>query len=131
MLAAASRAMQRSLWSSFVVRPETLLRWHRELVAKKWTYKRRGRPGRPRVDPETSALIVRFGRENPRWDYQRIRGELLKLGLRVSATSVRSILLPHGLDPALAGLGPRGRSSSGHKLRGSWHVTSSRSRRSG
>ena len=55
LLAAASRAMQRSLWSSFVVRPETLLRWHRELVAKKWTYKGRGRPGRPRVDPETSA----------------------------------------------------------------------------
>src|SRR5437899_6534819 len=49
LLAAASRTMQRSLWSSFVVRPETLLRWHRELVAKKWTYKRSGRPGRPPV----------------------------------------------------------------------------------
>jgi putative transposase len=86
LLAAASRAMPRKLWSSFVVRPETLLRWHRELVGRKWTYKRRGRPGRPPIDPEVGALIVRLGRENPRWGYQRIRGELLKLGIPVSAT---------------------------------------------
>ena len=66
LLAAASRAMPRGLWSSFVVRPETLLRWHRELVRRKWTYKRRARPGRPPIDPEVSALIVRLGRENPR-----------------------------------------------------------------
>src|SRR6266542_5946350 len=80
LLAAASRAMSRSTWSSFVVRPETLLRWHRELVAKKWTNKRRGRPGRQSVDPEVQDLIVRLGRENPRWGYQCIRGELLKVG---------------------------------------------------
>jgi hypothetical protein len=89
-----------------VVRPETLLRWHRELVAKKWTYKRRGRPGRPPVDAEVRDLIVRLGRENPRWGYQRIRGELLKLGLRISATTVRTILLRHGLDPAPRRTGP-------------------------
>ena len=100
LLAAASRAMPRSLWSSFLVRPQTLLRWHRELVRRKWTYKRRGRPGRPKIDAEVSALIVRLGRENPRWGYQRIRGELLKLDIRVSATTVRTILLRHGLDPA-------------------------------
>jgi hypothetical protein len=74
LLAAASRAMPRGLWSSFVVRPETLLRWHRELVRRKWTFKRRGRPGRPPIDSEGRALIVRLGRENPRWGYQRIRG---------------------------------------------------------
>jgi len=67
LLAAASRAMQRNLWSSFLVGPETLLRWHRELVARKWTYKRRSRPGRPPVDTEVRDLIVRLGRENPRW----------------------------------------------------------------
>jgi hypothetical protein len=106
LLAAASRAMRRNLWSSFVVRPETLLRWHRELVARKWTYNSRGRPGRPPIDPEVGDLIVRLGRENPRWGYQRIRGELLKLGLPVSATSVRTILLCHGLDPAPRRAGP-------------------------
>jgi putative transposase len=106
LLAAASRALPRGLWSSFVVRPETLLRWHRELVRRKWTYRRRGRPGRPPVDPEVRDLIVRLGRENPRWGYQRIRGELLKLGIRVSATTVRTILLRHGLDPAPRRTGP-------------------------
>jgi len=100
LLAAASRAMPRGLWSSFVVRPETLLRWHRELVRKKWTYKMRGRPGRPAIEPQVRDLILRLGRENPRWGYQRIRGELLKLGIRVSATTVRTILLRHGFDPA-------------------------------
>jgi Homeodomain-like domain len=64
------------------------------------------RPGRPPIDPEVSALIVRFGTENPRWGYQRIRGELLKLGIRVSATTVRTILLRHGLDPAPRRSGP-------------------------
>jgi len=106
LLAAASKAMPRGQWSSFVVRPETLLRWHRELVRRKWTYKRRGRPGRPPIDPEVKALIVRLGRENPRWGYQRIRGELLKLDLRVSATTIRTILLRHGLDPAPRRTGP-------------------------
>ena len=106
MLAAASRGLPRSTWSSFVVRPETLLRWHRELVRRKWTYKRRGRPGRPPVDPKVRDLIVRLGKENPRWGYQRIRGELPKLGLPVSATTVRTILHRHGLDPAPRRTGP-------------------------
>ena len=94
LLAAASKAMPRGQWSSFVVRPETLLRWHRELVRRKWTYKRRGRPGRPPIDPEVSALIVRFGTENPRGGYQRIRGELLKLGMRVSPSTVLGLSQP-------------------------------------
>src|SRR5680860_112209 len=65
LLAAASRALTRSSWSSFVVRPETLLRWHRELVSKKWTYRSTGHPGRPPIEPEVRDLIVRLGRENP------------------------------------------------------------------
>jgi transposase InsO family protein len=98
--------MSRSRWTSFIVRPETLLRWHRELVRKKWTYRRTGHPGRPPVDADVRDLVVRLGRENPRWGYQRIRGELLKLGIRVSATTVRTILLRGGLDPAPRRAGP-------------------------
>jgi transposase len=106
LFAAASRAMPRSSWSSFVVRPETLLRWHRELVRKKWTYRRTGQPGRPPIDPDARDLIVRLGRENPRWGYHRIRGELLKLGIRISATTVRTILLRAGMNPAPRRAGP-------------------------
>ena len=106
LLAAASRAMTKTSWSSFIVRPETLLRWHRELVRKKWTYRRTGHPGRPPVDADVRDLVVRLGQENPRWGYQRIRGELLKLGIRISATTVRTILLRGGLDPAPHRAGP-------------------------
>lgn len=60
----------------------TLLRWHRELVRRKWTYRRR-RPGTPEVDPETVELVVRMAPENPRWGHLRIRGELLKVGVRI------------------------------------------------
>jgi putative transposase len=93
-------------WSSFMVRPETLLRWHRELVRRKWTFRKTGQPGRPPTDHAIRDLIVRLGRANPRWGYQRIRGELLKLGIRISATTVRSILRRAGLDPAPRRAGP-------------------------
>jgi transposase InsO family protein len=106
LLAAASTRLPRSRWSSFIVRPETLLRWHRELVRRKWSYRRTGRPGRPPVDADIRDLVVRLGRENPRWGYQRIRGELRKLGIRISASTVRTILLRHGLDPAPRRTGP-------------------------
>ena len=132
LLAAASRRLPKSSWSSFLVKPETLLRWHRELVRRKWTYRRMGHPGRPPVEPDLRALIVRLGRENPRWGYQRIRGELLKLGIRVSATTVRTILLRAGLDPAPRRTGPTWtRVPEGHRRRGSSRPTSSPSRRSG
>jgi len=106
LLAAASRAMTRSIWSSFVVRPETLLRWHRELVRKKWTYRRRGHPGRPPIEPEVRELIVRLGRENPRWGCVRIQGELRKLGIRVGGSTIRRILRRAGLGPAPRRTGP-------------------------
>jgi len=61
-LAAANRALSRDRWGSFMVTPQTLLRWHREMVRRKWTYPRR-RPGRPPLDPETVDLITRLGRE--------------------------------------------------------------------
>lgn len=97
-LAAASRFLPRRRWSSFFVRPETLLRWHRHLAARRWTYARRA-AGRPPLDPELVALILRLAREN-RWGYLRIQGELQGLGVRVSATTIRRVLRGAGLDPA-------------------------------
>jgi len=91
ILAAASRRLPRPRWSSFIVKPETLLRWHRELVRHKWTFRRKHRGGRPGFDALTTDLIVHLARENPRWGYQRIRGELLKLDVRVSASTIRSV----------------------------------------
>jgi putative transposase len=104
-LAAASRALSRDRWASFMVTPQTLLRWHRELVRRKWTYRRRGL-GRPPLDPETVELITRLGGENPRWGCVRIQGELRKLGIRVGASTIRRILRRAGLGPAPRRTGP-------------------------
>jgi putative transposase len=85
----------------FPVRPETLLRWHRELVRRKWAlFDRRRGSGRPPLPAASRALILQLAEENPRWGYQRIRGELFKLGHPVSATAIRSLLRRHGLPPA-------------------------------
>src|SRR5438445_3101323 len=105
LLAVASRILPRARWSVFLVTPVTLLRWHRRLVARRWTYPHRG-PGRPPLDPEIRALIVRLATDNPRWGYVRIQGELAGLGIRVSATTVRRVLRQHGLDPAPRRSGP-------------------------
>ena len=99
LLAAISRILPRSLGSCFFVRPETLLRWHRRLVAGAWTYPRLGQ-GRPQLDQVVQQLIIRPATENPCWGYQRIQGELVHLGVRVSATAIRTTLHRHGLDPA-------------------------------
>jgi hypothetical protein len=97
-LAAASRLLPRSRWASFLVTPATLLRWHRRLVGRRWTYS--SPLGRPTVGSEIRELVIRLARENPRWGYQRIAGELNGLGLRVSATTVRKILREEGVGPA-------------------------------
>lgn len=99
LLAALSGALPRSSWNVFPVRPETLLRWHRRLVARRWTYPHR-KPGRPPIDAEVRTLILRLARDNPSWGYLRVVGELRKLGITVSATSVRNILMQAGLPPA-------------------------------
>jgi len=103
-LAAASRLLPRVKWSMFLVTPATLLRWHRWMVAKRWTYARR--PGRPPIAKERRALIVRLARENPRWGYQRIVGELKGLAIVVSATTVKKILREAQLGPAGTRKGP-------------------------
>jgi transposase len=99
LLAAISRVLPRSRWSCFFVRPETLLGWHRRLVAGAWTYPHY-QTGRPALHEEVRQLIIRLARENPRWGYQRIKGELQHLGVSVSATTIRTMLRRHGLDPA-------------------------------
>jgi putative transposase len=75
------------------------LRWHRELVKRRWTYPHR-RSGRPPLDRRLQALVVRLARENSGWGYRRIVGELQGVGISVSATSVRAILIRNGLPPA-------------------------------
>jgi putative transposase len=105
LLAAASGLPPRERWSVFLVRPQTLLRWHRELVRRKWSY-RRCSPGRPPLDPAVRELVLRLGRENPRWGCLRIQGELRKLGIRVGATTIRSVLRRSGLGPAPRRSGP-------------------------
>jgi putative transposase len=83
-----------------IFKPDTVLRWHREPVRRKWTFSRKGNPGRPKISPELEALIVRLAKENTRWGYDKIQGELLKLGHHLSASSIRSVLKRHRITPA-------------------------------
>ena len=75
-----------------LVKPETILRWHRDLVRRKWTFRSKKKIGRPRLSSEIEALIVRLAKENTRWGYDKIQGELLKLGHLVSPASIRNVL---------------------------------------
>ena len=99
LLAALSRVLRRRSWPVFLVTAETLLRWHRRLVAKHWTYPHTQR-GRPPVDWSVRELILRLARENTAWGYVRIVGELRKLGIDVSATLVRNVLRAASVPPA-------------------------------
>ena len=85
-----------------IVTPDTLLRWHRRLIAEKWDYshRREKRPGRPPVSEEITQLVLRMARENPPWGYDRIEGELANLGHQVSDGTVGNILRAHGMEPA-------------------------------
>jgi putative transposase len=102
-LAAASRLLPRPLWTSFIMKPTTLLDWHRRLVARRWTSRR---VGRKPIGGDVRALILRLARENPRWGYQRIVGELKGLGVVVSATTVRKVLRTAHMGPAPRRSGP-------------------------
>jgi putative transposase len=104
LLAALARLLPPRRRHGLVVTPQTLLRWHRELIRRKWA---QPRPvGRPPTEDRVRELVLRFARENPGWGYPRIAGELLKLGLRASPSTVRRILLGSGLGPAPRRSGP-------------------------
>jgi putative transposase len=104
-LAALSRMLPPRGRHGLIVTPQTLLRWHRELVRRRWTQPQRS-PGRPPVERRVRELVLRLARENPRWGYPRIAGELLKLGVHVSPSTVRRLLLAAGLTPAPRRNGP-------------------------
>ncbi|WP_319462509.1 integrase core domain-containing protein [Micromonospora sp. RTP1Z1] len=105
VLAALSRLLPRPRWSAFFVTPATLLRWHRELLTRRWTYPH-ARPGRPPVDKQIRELVLRLAAENPTWGHRRIQGELVGLGYPVAASTVWMILNQVGVDPAPRRSGP-------------------------
>jgi putative transposase len=83
-----------------IVKPETVIRWHRELVRRKWTQEQKNKGGRPRISKDIESLIVRLAQENHRWGYAKIESELFKLGNKVSITTVRNVLNRNGIVPA-------------------------------
>ena len=83
-----------------IVQPETVLGWHRDLVRRKWSYVHSIKGGRPKMALELESLILRLARENPRWGYGKIEGELLKLGYEASRTAIRNVLKRHSIVPA-------------------------------
>jgi transposase InsO family protein len=100
-MALLSQRVNRAALVGMLVQPETVLGWHQMLVRKKWAaFGRRRGPGRPGLDPDLPSLILRIARDNPRWGCVRIRGELIKLGHVVSASSIRKLLRRNQIGPA-------------------------------
>ena len=83
-----------------IVTPDTILRWYRRLVAKKYDGSKTRRPGRPSTKPDIAALVVRMATENPTWGYTRIRGGLKRLGHDMARNTIKAILKDHGIEPA-------------------------------
>src|SRR5665213_3895164 len=101
IMAALSQRMSCAARVGMLVRPETVLGWHRELVGRRWAaFGRRRGPGRPGLDAEIQKLILQMAKDNPRWGCVRVRGELLKLGHLVSATAIRKLLRRNRIGPA-------------------------------
>jgi transposase InsO family protein len=99
VLAGLSQLLSAARRGRFFVQPETLLRWHRELVRRKWTYPHR-RSGRPSIPAGTVSLVLRLAGENRTWGYRRIHGELAAMGVRLAPSSVWEILRRHGIEPS-------------------------------
>jgi len=105
LFAALIRRLAPSLRGHRLVTPATVLRWHRQLVARRWTTQP-ARPGRPAVPAGLRALVARLATENPTWGYRRIHGELAALGYRIGASTVWAILRRAGIDPSPRRAGP-------------------------
>jgi hypothetical protein len=82
-----------------IFKPDTVFHWHRWLVRRKWTFRRKGNPGRPKISSEQEALVIRLAKENSSWGYEKIRGKLLKLGQKLSISTVRNTLKRHRITP--------------------------------
>ena len=100
LLGAIASALPRRLRDSWIVTPETLLRWHRQRIAKHWTQPPARRIGRPPTSAELRRLIVRLANENPTWGHRRIQGELARLGHTIAKTTVWKILTDNGIEPS-------------------------------
>jgi len=102
LLARKAKAVGRKglLQLDTIVSPDTLLRWHRQLVAQKWNFVHRRGPGRPRIMREISQLIVRMAQENPGWGYTRILGALANLNHRVGRGTIANVLKRSGIEPS-------------------------------
>jgi putative transposase len=98
LLAGLVRLLPPRIRKARLVRPQTLLRWHRDLIRRHWTYP--ARRGRPPISGELRKLVLRLARENSTWGYRRVHGELCRLGYRVGASTVWTILKHAGVDPA-------------------------------
>ena len=105
VIAALARLLPVRRRHGLLVTPSTILRWHRQLVARRWTT-RPARPGRPAIPAGLRALALRLASENPTWGYRRIYGELVGLGYRIGASTVWRILNTAGIDPSPRRAGP-------------------------
>jgi hypothetical protein len=111
---------------SLIITPRTLLRWHAELVRRRWTYSRRT-PGRPRTGPAIRRLALEMARDNPAWGYRRICGELTGLGYKAAPSTIWKVLKGAGIDPAPSAQPPAGNSFCPPRPRRSPQSTSSMS----
>jgi hypothetical protein len=104
IITAFARVLGIDRWSILLVKPDTILAWHRRLIANHWTYPHRR--GRPSTAIEPRRTILRLARENPTWDYRRIHGELARLGITIAASTVWAVLKTAGIDPVTDAVQP-------------------------